>query len=268
MKIDVISLFPEMIVSACQHGVLGQALKKQALELHVLNPRTFTDDVHKTVDDRPFGGGDGMMMMAEPLIKSFASLMENLKEKPHVIYLSPQGQPLNDSKVRALAQKKHLILLCGRYGGVDQRLLNSFVDEEISLGDYVLSGGELAACTLIDAVSRMIPGVLGHAESSEHDSFSQGLLEEPQYTRPREILEQSVPEILLSGNHAKIQSWKWNVSLLMTLQKRPDLILQQDLNKKEIQELKKFWQGLSEEDKKSLGLKLVEDDFYLFEGIP
>jgi len=248
LKFSVITLFPEIIEAGFSKGIVGQAQGSQLIQVECINPRSFTQDVHKTVDDRPFGGGDGMIMLAEPLAKS----IESIQGPAHVIYLSPQGAPLTDRKAKELSQKTHLILICGRYGGIDQRLINSQVDEEISIGDYVLSGGELAASVLMDAVSRKIPGVLGNLTSSELDSFSGQRLEEPSFTRPREYLGQSVPEILLSGNHAKIQEWRKNLKDLVTLKKRPDLFGEKG---PDLHHLKKFWSDLSESEKKSLGLQ-------------
>lgn len=273
MKIDVITLFPEMIENAISYGVLGQGLKAGLLEVQAHTPREFTQDKHKTVDDRPFGGGDGMILLSEPVEKSLLKVKHNHSK---VIYLSPQGATLSDTKVKELAKESHLILLCGRYGGIDQRVLNAYVDEEISLGDYVLSGGELGALVLVDALSRFIPGVLGHKDSADLDSFSNGLLEHPNYTRPRETLGQQVPEILCGGNHLAIEGWKEKVSALVTLKKRPDLFkvyLEQKnanykaLKKKKsappLEDLKTFFKSLSPEDIRVLGLEgLTEESFH------
>ena len=273
LKIDVITLFPEMIASASSFGVLGQGLKGSLLEIQAHSPREFALDKHRTADDRPFGGGDGMIMLAETLEKSILKVKH---KNSRVIYLSPQGPVLTDEKARALAKEEHLIFVCGRYGGIDQRVLNTQIDEELSIGDYVLSGGELGALVAIDSLSRFIPGVLGHGDSANQDSFSEGLLEHPNFTRPREYSEQQVPEVLLGGNHALIADWKRKVSALVTLSKRPDLFLSylekeneayQNLKKKKtgkpLAELFKFWQALSESDKKVLGLaELSAEDFH------
>ncbi len=271
-KIDVITLFPEMIESAVQHGVLGQALKGDLLSVRAHTPREFASDKHRTVDDRPFGGGDGMIMLPETLEKA----LQKVKHKnSRVIYLSPQGDVLTDQKARQLASEDHLVLICGRYGGIDQRIINHYVDEELSIGDYVLSGGELGALVVIDALSRFIPGVLGHADSADKDSFSEGLLEHPNFTRPRQYLGEDVPEVLLSGNHKLIADWKEKVSALVTLKKRPDLFQEylevqrekyRALKKKKtaepLKEFLKFWQQLTPGDRKVLGLdELSEDDF-------
>lgn len=272
MKIDVVTLFPEMIENAVSHGVLGQALKENLLAVTAHTPRVHAEDKHRTVDDRPFGGGDGMIMLPETLEKTLIGLKHNTSR---VIYLSPQGETLTDAKARALANEKHLVLICGRYGGIDQRVINLHVDEEISIGDYVLSGGELGALVVIDSLARFIPGVLGHEESANKDSFSAGLLEEPHFTRPRRYLDQEVPEILLSGNHKLIAEWKKKVAALVTLKKRPDLFtnyLDQErervktLKKKKklnpLQELRDFFIALPEKDRQVLGLEgITEEDF-------
>lgn len=272
LSIEVITLFPDMIENAVSYGVLGQALKSELFSVRAHSPRESADDRHRTVDDRPFGGGDGMIMLPETLEKTLLKVKHNTSK---VIYLSPQGKPLDDTMARRLSKENHLIFICGRYGGIDQRIINSYVNEEVSIGDYVLSGGELGALVLIDALSRFIPGVLGHSESSENDSFSQGLLEHPNFTRPREYLGQQVPEVLLSGNHKLISDWKQNVSALVTLKKRPDLfkIYLSERNEKfssdkkrrgkaPIIQLKEFFQSLSLGDLKVLGLEgIKEEDF-------
>lgn len=272
LQVDVITLFPEMIEGAASYGVLGQALKSDLLKVASHTPREFAQDRHRTVDDRPFGGGDGMIMLAEPLEKTIQKVQH---KNSKIIYMSPQGDVLTDAKARSLAKEEHLIIICGRYGGIDQRIINAYVDEELSIGDYVLSGGELGALVAIDAISRMVPGVLGHSESANQDSFSAGLLEHPNFTRPRHYLGEEVPEILLGGNHKLIENWKQKVSALTTLVKRPDLFqayLEEEnakysqLKKKKteapIKELKKFWNQLSLQDRKVLGLEeLSEEDF-------
>lgn len=274
LNIDVITLFPEMIENAVSHGVLGQALKSDLLSVHPHTPREFATDKHKTVDDRPFGGGDGMIMLPETLEKSLQKLQH---KNSKIIYLSPQGKLLTDAIARDLAKEEHLIFICGRYGGIDQRIINSYVDEELSIGDYVLSGGELGALVAIDALARFIPGVLGHESSADKDSFSEGLLEHPNFTRPRNYLEQEVPEVLLSGNHKLIEDWKEKTSALVTLKKRPDLFkayLEKKNKNYQVQkkkktspplvELKEFWSQLSLEDRKVLGLEsLSEEDFHV-----
>lgn len=262
MKFTVVTLFPQIIEALSSQGVLGQACHKGLVKVETLNPRLFTSDLHKTVDDRPFGGGDGMILLEAPLEKALEHVLADAPAKPWVVYLSPQGTTLNQGKVEDLAKKENLVLVCGRYGGIDQRFLNRWIDEEISIGDYILSGGELAAGVVIDSVARQIPGVLGHSESSLSDSFSaqfQGFLEGPSYTRPRESSQGIVPEILLSGNHAKIAQWRRFVSILTTLLKRPDLIAKAEIPKKEWEQVRNFWKGLGPSDKEVLGLSALSD---------
>jgi tRNA (guanine37-N1)-methyltransferase len=249
MRFVVISLFPEMFAAITQHGITSRALEKKIYSLNVINPREFTTDNHKTVDDRPYGGGPGMVMLAEPLAKAIqAAKAQNTKAR--VIHLSPRGTPLTHEKVMQLSQQKSLILLASRYEGVDERLLESLVDEEISIGDYVLSGGELPAMALIDAIVRQLPGSLGDADSALEDSFVNGLLDCPHYTRPEEYEGKVVPEVLLSGNHAKIREWRLKQSLLLTRAKRPDLLAARSLTKEEARLLKEI-----EQEQASLQLK-------------
>lgn len=272
MKFQIITLFPELIQAITSEGVIGQARKKDLIQISSIQPRDFTEDIHKTVDDRPFGGGDGMVMMIGPLKAAIAQAKNQAKVGAKVIYLSPQGQTLSQNKVEEFSQEEEIILLCGRYAGIDQRILNTLVDEEISIGDYVISGGELAAGILIDAVSRRVPGVLGHVDSADQDSFSQslqGLLEAPMFTRPRDYEGQSAPEILLSGNHKKIIEWRRDVSVLVTMAKRPDLLFEKRFSDKEKKSLIKFWQDLSSTDKQILGLEsITEKDFELLQKGP
>ncbi len=200
-----------------------RAHQNKLYDLTTWNPRDFTKDKHKTVDDRPYGGGPGMVMMYQPLKDTLSAIEAATKEKPYVVYLSPQGAPLTQQKVTKLSQYRHLTLLCGRYEGVDERFIDSLVDEEISIGDFVVSGGELPAMMLMDAVIRLIPGVLGHAQSAEQDSFTDGLLDCPHYTRPEVVDGMCVPDVLLSGNHGKIASWRQAQKQTRTQQRRPDL---------------------------------------------
>lgn len=258
MKFSVITVFPEMIENFFSQGVVGQSLNRNLLSLETINPRSFTNDVHHTIDDRPFGGGDGMIMMASPLEQALLSVKG--PDKSSVIYLSPQGEAFNDMKARQLAKLKHVVLICGRYGGVDQRFINKYVDEEISIGDYVLSGGELAAAVVVDAVARMIPGVLGHGASAHEDSFAKNLLlEQPHFTRPRDWHDQIVPEILTSGNHKAIAEWKSKVSRLVTLAKRPDLFWKGLVSKQELGTLELYWEHLSIQDRIVLGLDQLNE---------
>ena len=218
-------------------GVVSRALNEQKLKLDLWNPRDFVLDAHNTIDDRPYGGGPGMVMMIEPLVDTLEEIQKSLakanKGNSKVIYLSPKGQTLSHKKSLELSKEKNLILISGRYEGIDQRFIDQYVDEEISIGDFVLSGGEFAALTLIDVCARFIPGVIGNRKSVELDSFSAGLLKGPVFTRPEKYNNETVPEILLSGNHALIQEWKEEQSLLRTLERRPELLNNIKLTKKQ-----------------------------------
>jgi tRNA (guanine37-N1)-methyltransferase len=228
MLFDVITLFPEMFAALTASGITRRAFEQKKFGLSLLNPREFTTDNHRTVDDRPYGGGPGMVMMAKPLEAAINAAKANQQQqqvKPRVIYLSPQGSTLTHAKVMQLALEPGLILLCGRYEAVDQRLLERYVDEEISLGDFVLSGGELPAMALMDAIIRQLPGVLNDDASAIEDSFVSGLLDCPHYTRPEIYENMPVPAVLLGGHHAEIIKWRREQALVATLQKRPDLIL-------------------------------------------
>ncbi|MDO6426359.1 tRNA (guanosine(37)-N1)-methyltransferase TrmD [Thalassotalea sp. 1_MG-2023] len=230
--IGVISLFPEMFDAITEYGVTGRAIRNGLIEFHTWNPRDFTHDKHRTVDDRPYGGGPGMLMMVEPLREAIEaakaeadkSISESGGSRAKVIYLSPQGRKLDQTGVSELAQHDRLIFIAGRYEGIDERLIESHVDEEWSVGDYVLSGGELPAMNMIDAIARFVPGVLGHQQSAEQDSFSDGLLDCPHYTRPEVLDGKSVPKVLLSGNHEHIRQWRQLMSLERTWHRRPELL--------------------------------------------
>ena len=221
MRFDVVTLFPEMMQGLAS-GVIGRAQKNALIELFCWNPREYTQDVHKTVDDRPYGDGPGMVMKIQPLEDAIIDARSHNPDAK-TVYLSPQGKPFDQKLANELATEKGLILICGRYEGIDERLLNKQVDMEISIGDYVLSGGELPAMVMIDSVSRLIPGVLGHADSAEQDSFSNGLLDCPHYTRPEILDGEQVPGVLLSGNHAAIEKWRLQQALVKTRERRPDL---------------------------------------------
>jgi tRNA (guanine37-N1)-methyltransferase len=224
MWIGVISLFPEMFRAITEHGVTGRAVKSGLLQIECWNPRDFTHDKHRTVDDRPYGGGPGMLMMVQPLRDAIHAAKQAAGDGAKVIYLSPQGRKLTQAGVTELATSQKLILVAGRYEGIDERVIQTDVDEEWSIGDYVLSGGELPAMTLIDAVSRLVPGVLGDQASAEQDSFTDGLLDHPHYTRPELLDGLAVPEALTSGNHEVIRRWRLKQSLGRTWQRRPELI--------------------------------------------
>lgn len=240
MWAGVVTLFPEMFTALTGHGVTGRAVKRGQLTVEYSNPRDHAHDRHRTVDDRPFGGGPGMLMKVEPLLEAIAAIRAKAPSPPRVIYLSPQGQPLTQKRVVELAQLDSLVLLCGRYEGIDERIVEMCVDEEISIGDYVLSGGELGAMVLLDAVTRLIPGVLGHADSAVEDSFSEGWLDCPHYTRPEEFAGQRVPEVLLSGNHELIRRWRLKQSLGRTWQRRPELLKELTLSKEQQQLLAEY----------------------------
>ena len=224
MQIALVSLFPEMFAAVADHGVTGRAVKQGLVTLSHRNPRDYTADKHRTVDDRPYGGGPGMLMKIEPLRQAIAAAREAVGSDARVIYLSPQGQRFSHGKALELAQHKALILVAGRYEGVDERLIEAEVDEELSIGDYVLSGGELAAMVVIDAVTRQLPGVLGHELSAQEDSYVDGLLDCPHYTRPEQYQGKRVPDVLLSGNHQEIRRWRLKQALGRTYQRRPDLL--------------------------------------------
>ncbi len=222
MRIAILTLFPEMLTSYLDSSIIGRARREGLIEVTPMDIRPFSDKKHKNTDDYPFGGGAGMVMMAQPIVDAVrAARAQGFSGS--CLYMSPRGKPLTQAKVRELSQTDGLILLCGHYEGVDQRAIDLVVDEEISLGDFVLTGGELAALAITDAVARYVPGVLGSEQSAEDESFSDGLLEYPQYTRPREFEGLEVPEVLLNGDHAKIAKWRREQSLLVTRRMRPDL---------------------------------------------
>ena len=249
MKIALITLFPEMFSSLTEYGISGRAVKNGLLECHSFNPRDFTEDRHQTVDARPYGGGPGMVMMVEPLRKAIAAAKQWAGEDPKVVYLSPQGQVLNQGAVNKFATQQSLILIAGRYEGIDERLIEQEVDEEWSIGDYVLSGGELPAMVLMDALIRQIPGALGHKDSADQDSFADGLLDCPHFTRPEDYQGQPVPEVLLSGNHEKIRRWRLQQSLVRTQQRRPDLLDRLELNPEQQALLKEMSAALADDGK-------------------
>ena len=223
MRLGVVTLFPEMFRAVTDFGVTGRAVKNGLLELQTWNPRDFTHDRHNTVDDRPYGGGPGMLMMVQPLRDAIHAAKAAAGDGAKVIYLSPQGRKLDQQGVSELSKLSSLVLVCGRYEGVDERIIQSEIDEEWSIGDYVLSGGELPAMTLIDSVARLVPGVLGKQASAEQDSFSDGLLDCPHYTRPENLDGVGVPAVLLSGDHKKIRLWRSQQSLGRTFLRRPEL---------------------------------------------
>lgn len=225
MQIDILTLFPEMFDLFCGHSIMKRALQKKIVAIKTCNLRDYTHDRHKTCDDKPFGGGPGMLMKPEPIFEAMDALVgKKLPKDSAFIYLSPQGKPFNQKKAKELSQKKRLFFLCGHYEGVDERVIENLVTDEISIGDYVLTGGELPAMVVMDSVIRLIPGVLGSEESKEFESFSHNLLEYPQYTRPASYRGFQVPAVLLSGNHKEIKVWQERLSKERTLKRRPDLL--------------------------------------------
>ena len=237
IQFDVVTLFPPMFDAISQHGITARALENNLYSLSLWNPRDYTSDNHRTVDDRPYGGGPGMVMLAEPLEQAIQAAKARQivagVAKPKVIHMSPSGKPLTHEIVMDLATEQGLVVLASRYEGVDQRLLDRLVDEEYSIGDYVLSGGELPAMVLMDAIVRQLPGALGDADSAIEDSFVDGLLDCPHYTRPEEYMGTKVPDVLTSGNHAKIKQWRLKMSLKRTRDQRPDLLAVRSLSKEE-----------------------------------
>lgn len=224
MRIDIITLFPEMFEPVFNGSIIGRAQKSGEISIHTHQLRDFAFDKHRRVDDTPYGGGMGMLMKAEPIALCFEEICRQTGERPHFVYMSPQGKTLNQQRLKELADIKNICVLCGHYEGVDQRLLDSFIDEEISIGDYVLTGGEIPAMVFCDALCRMVPGVLTNNECFTEESHYNGLLEYPQYTKPSEWRGIEVPDVLLSGHHANIEKWRKEKSIEVTAQKRPDLL--------------------------------------------
>ncbi len=253
MRFDVVTLFPEMVGHASRFGVTGRALEKRLVELRVWNPRDYTHDRHRTVDDRPYGGGPGMVMKVQPLRDAILSARQADERSANVIYLSPQGKRLDQAAVACLADRERLILVAGRYEGIDERLVESLIDEEWSVGDYVLSGGELAALVVIDAVTRLLPGVLHHEESAWQDSHVDGLLDHPHFTRPEVVDGRKVPQVLLSGNHQAIERWRLKQALGRTWLKRPDLLAGRELTKTQKALLEEFKTEMTSEGDKNDG---------------
>ena len=243
LQIEVITLFPEMVSTVTEYGITSRAVKRGLLKVNTWNPRDYTSDNHRTVDDRPYGGGPGMVMMAEPICAAITNARGS-GNAPHVIHLSPQGRKLDQGGVMELVQRQHLILIAGRYEGIDERVIDKEVDEEWSIGDYVLSGGELPAMVLIDVLTRTLPGALGHEDSASEDSFFNGLLDYPHYTRPEEIDGQQVPDVLLGGNHEDIRRWRLQQALGRTWLRRPDLL-----------------EGLQLDDEQQVLLKSFKQDY-------
>lgn len=245
MRIDLVTLFPEMCETVMAESIIGRARKKGAIQVCCHQIRDYANNKHNRVDDSPFGGGMGMLLMAEPIARCLDDLIDQLGEKPHIVYMSPQGKTLTQQRVRELAQMENLTLLCGHYEGIDERIIEEYVDEELSIGDYVLTGGELPALVVADAVSRMIDGVLSDQECFQEESHFNGLLEYPHYTRPADWRGRKVPDVLLAGHHGNVQKWRHEQSLIRTAQKRPEMLENADLAKKD----KEFLQKLYSESK-------------------
>lgn len=239
MRIDILTLFPEMCERVLNESIIGRARRSGKVEIVCTNIRDFSGNKHNKVDDTPYGGGMGMVMAADPIYNCYKSLYGENEEKPYLIYMSPKGETFTQKKAVELSKKGRIVLLCGHYEGIDQRVIDEIVDEELSLGDYVLTGGELPALTVADAVCRMLPGVLSDDLCFEEESHFAGLLEYPQYTKPALWRDREVPEVLLSGNHAKIDDWRRIQSILLTLRKRPDMLKVEDLSEKDIKLLRK-----------------------------
>lgn len=234
MKYHIMTLFPELISGYMDMSILGRACENGFISYQAINIRDYSTDKHRKIDDYPYGGGPGMVMQAQPIYDAWSDIVSGLAKKPRCIYLTPQGKTFNQDMAKDLAKEEDLIFLCGHYEGVDERVLNEIVTDPISAGDFVLTGGELPALMMIDAISRMIPGVLGNADSGEGESFENGLLEYPQYSRPECWNGQNVPEVLLSGDHEKISAWRREESLKRTCKMRPDLLKEAALTREEI----------------------------------
>lgn len=240
MKIDILSLFPEMFEGVFGHSIMKKAQEKEAVAFNVINFREFSDNKHQTVDDYPYGGGAGMVLKPQPIFDAVDSLTAGSEKKPRVILMCPQGERYTQAKAEELAREEHLIFVCGHYEGYDERIREHLVTDEISIGDFVLTGGELAAMVITDSVVRLLPGVLGNEDSPVKDSHSCGLLEHPHYTRPANFRGMEVPEVLLSGNHKKVEEWREMESLRRTFTRRPDMLENYELNEKQAKWLKEF----------------------------
>ena len=242
MRIDYLTLFPEMFEGVLNHSILKRAQDKGILAVNTVNFRDYAENKHNQVDDYPFGGGQGMVLKPEPIFNALESLQQTAETR--VVLMCPQGEPFTQEKAQELSEAEHLVFICGHYEGYDERIREHLVTDEISIGDYVLTGGELPAMTMTDAIVRLIPGVLGNQQSHEDDSFQDGLLEFPQYTRPREYRGMNVPEVLLSGNHARIDAWRREQKLLRTYRNRPDLLDKAELTKQDQDILKRYRKGI------------------------
>ena len=240
MRIDIMTLFPEMCERVLDESIIGRSREAELVEINCINIRDFSTDKHRRVDDTTYGGGTGMIMQCQPIYDCFCALTEKTGSRPHLIYMSPQGKTLTQSRVKELAQMDNIAILCGHYEGIDERVIEELVDEEISIGDYVLTGGELPALVLADSITRMLPGVLASDEAFEQESHYSSLLEYPQYTRPYEWHEKKVPDVLLTGHHANITKWRREQSIMRTLERRPEMLENAELDKKD----RKFLESL------------------------
>ena len=240
MRIDILTLFPEMFEAVLKESIIGRAAEKQLLELEFHNIRDYSDNKHRKVDDYPYGGGLGMIMQCQPIFAAVEAIIAEIGEKPHIVLMSPQGRTFDQAKAEELSNYKNLTILCGHYEGIDERVNEALVDEEISIGDFVLTGGEIAAMAVVDATCRLIPGVLKEDASYTEESFNQGLLEYPQYTRPPVFMGMPVPEVLLSGHHENIEKWRRYQSLKRTWERRPDLLEESELSEEDMRLLDKI----------------------------
>lgn len=250
MNFHVLTLFPEMIEQGMHTSIIGRAIAGGYLSIDAINIRDYAFNKHQKVDDYPYGGGAGMLMQAEPVYLAYESVQKKLGYRPRVVYLSPQGEVFHQTMAKELAKEKDLVFLCGHYEGIDERVLDEIVTDYVSIGDYVLTGGELPAMVMMDSISRMVPGVLSNQESGETESFAENLLEYPQYSRPEEWHGQKVPPVLLSGHHANIEAWRREQSILRTAKRRPDLLKKADLTNKEwsqVRQWKKEWKAAETE---------------------
>lgn len=243
MRIDIMTLFPEMCERVLDESIIGRSREAELVEINCVNIRDYTQDKHRRVDDTTYGGGTGMIMQCQPIYDCFTALTEEIGRRPHLIYMSPQGKTLTQTRVKELAQMENIAILCGHYEGVDERIIEEIVDEEISIGDYVLTGGELPALVLADSITRMLPGVLASDEAFQQESHYSSLLEYPQYTKPYEWHEKKVPDVLISGHHANITKWRREQSIKRTLERRPEMLETAELDKKDRAFLQKLKNG-------------------------
>ena len=242
MQFYIMTLFPEMVMGGLKTSIIGRAIKNELLSIEAINIRDYAFNKHNSVDDYPYGGGAGMLMQAEPVYQCYKALEDRIGKRPRVVYLSPQGQTFNQKMAEEFAEEEELVFLCGHYEGIDERVLEEIVTDYVSIGDYVLTGGELPAMIMVDAISRLVPGVLHNDVSAEFESFQDNLLEYPQYSRPETWHDKKVPEVLMSGHHANIEKWRHEQSLVRTAKWRPDLLEKAELSEKDIEFLKKYLQ--------------------------